>query len=580
MDACPSSYLPYYTVFPRKIAETRAFYGVFAHFIVQNAQTYRKTEKNTGQRPNDECNDMTKYLIKRILHGAVSIVIVVAIVMILIYTCMNRQQIFAQDNYWTKVKNNQRTVYEFRKWNEYGYVDLIMYSDWLVSLTRSGEIDEATRSSAVAIGKTPSVDSETAKQYVKKFTDFYQSQGYTVRRLNAVMMTTTKLADGGTQYLFAYRDKPLITRLWKYFTGLIRIDNIHNVKEDIGKRELIFTMHDPVYGGKKFSPAIMGNGTDHKYLLYFDDSFPYIHQNLVTINLGKSYAVNAGIDVAETMSVSQGRQTKKLATYPSGLTEETADNLHTAKYSAGSKDKLELTSNLFTDDYTNVSLFRSGKSMVGYSFIIGIIAAAIAYLFGVPIGVIMARHKDKLVDKIGTVYIIFIIAVPSLAYIFLFKAIGGKIGLPTTFNMEVNEAAYYILPIVSLALPSIANLMKWLRRYMIDQMNSDYVKFARSGGLSEGEIFRKHILKNAAIPLIHGIPGSVLGALTGAIITERVYVVPGAGNLLTMAINARDNGVIVGVTLFYASLSVISIILGDILMSMVDPRISFSSKAR
>ncbi len=523
---------------------------------------------------------MTKYLIKRILHGAVSIVIVVAIVMILIYTCMNRQQIFAQDNYWTKVKNNQRTVYEFRKWNEYGYLDLVMYSDWLVSLTRSGEIDETTRSSAVAIGKTPNGDSETAKQYVKKFTDFYQSQGYTVRRLNAVMMTTTKVADGGTQYLFAYRDKPLITRLWKYFTGLIKIDNIHNVKEDIGKRELIFTMHDPVYGGEKFSPAIMGNGTDHRYLLYFDDSFPYVHQNLVTINLGKSYAVNAGIDVAESMSVSQGRQTKKLATYPSGLTEETADNLHTAKYSAGSKDKLELTSNLFTDDYTNVSLFRSGKSMVGYSFIIGIIAAAIAYLFGVPIGVIMARHKDKLVDKIGTVYIIFIIAVPSLAYIFLFKAIGGKLGLPTTFNMEVNEAAYYILPIVSLALPSIANLMKWLRRYMIDQMNSDYVKFARSGGLSEGEIFRKHILKNAAIPLIHGIPGSVLGALVGAIITERVYVVPGAGNLLTMAINARDNGVIVGVTLFYASLSVISIILGDILMSMVDPRISFSSKAR
>jgi oligopeptide transport system permease protein len=136
----------------------------------------------------------------------------------------------------------------------------------------------------------------------------------------------------------------------------------------------------------------------------------------------------------------------------------------------------------------------------------------------------------------------------------------------------------YILPIISLALPSIANLMKWLRRYMIDQMNSDYVKFARSGGLSEGEIFRKHVLKNAAIPIIHGIPGSILGSLVGAIITERVYVVPGAGNLLTNAINAYDNGVIVGVTLFYALLSVVAIICGDILMSMVDPRISFTTK--
>ena len=122
--------------------------------------------------------------------------------------------------------------------------------------------------------------------------------------------------------------------------------------------------------------------------------------------------------------------------------------------------------------------------------------------------------------------------------------------------------------------------MKWLRRYMIDQMNSDYVKFARSGGLSESEIFSKHILKNAIIPIVHGIPGSILGALTGAIITERVYVVPGAGNLLTQAINKYDNSVIVGVTLYYAILSVTSLILGDILMSMVDPRISFSSKAR
>ena len=68
--------------------------------------------------------------------------------------------------------------------------------------------------------------------------------------------------------------------------------------------------------------------------------------------------------------------------------------------------------------------------------------------------------------------------------------------------------------------------------------------------------------------------------MTGAIITERVYLVPGIGNVLTTAINAYDNGVIVGVTLFYAVISVTSVILGDILMSMMDPRISFTAKAR
>ena len=88
------------------------------------------------------------------------------------------------------------------------------------------------------------------------------------------------------------------------------------------------------------------------------------------------------------------------------------------------------------------------------------------------------------------------------------------------------------------------------------------------------------MLKNAIIPIVHGIPGSILGALTGAIITERVYMVPGIGNVLTEAINKYDNGVIVGVALFYALLSVTSFILGDVLMSVMDPRISFTAKQR
>ncbi|MCD8323611.1 MAG: ABC transporter permease, partial [Clostridiales bacterium] len=148
------------------------------------------------------------------------------------------------------------------------------------------------------------------------------------------------------------------------------------------------------------------------------------------------------------------------------------------------------------------------------------------------------------------------------------------------FDLDSSGNLMYSRPIVSLALPSIANLMKWLRRYMIDQMTSDYVKFARSGGLTEREIFTKHVLKNASIPLIHDLPASVLGALVGAIITERVYSVPGAGNMLTDAINKYDNSVIVGVTMFYAVLTVASVIIGDVLMSVVDPRISFSSKSR
>ncbi len=524
---------------------------------------------------------MGKYFLKRLIHAVFSVIVVVGIVMILVYSLLSRERVFAKDTVYNKQAANAKVAYSYSKWEEYGYLDYVTYADYLKGLFRSGEIDEETRAAAVSFGRTPEKDSPEVAEYVKKFTEEYEKNGYTVIRLDAKMAgKKNKLAAGGQQQLFATKDLPLSTRLWRYFTGIFQFDNIHYAEEEIENRGLTFTLHDPVYGGEKFSPAIIGNGTQHKYLLYCDNHFPFIHQNLLTINLGKSYSVNLGIDVFETMVVTQGSFVKSLVTYPTGFQEESADDLHSATYRAGSLEANVLAAARFTDDYTNVITTKGGMSKIGYSFCIGIIATGLAYLLGLPIGILMSRKKDKLVDKIGTIYIIFIIAVPSLAYIFLFRAIGQGLGLPTLFIVDELKWTMFILPVVSLALPSIANLMKWMRRYMIDQMNSDYVKFARSGGLTEGEIFTKHIMKNAAIPIVQGIPGSILFAMTGAIITERVYSVPGTGGLLTTAINAYDNGVIVGVTLFYAVLSVISLILGDILMATVDPRISFSNKAR
>lgn len=523
---------------------------------------------------------MGKYLLRRILHGAVSIILVVAIVMVMIYSLLNRDLVFSNDSAYTRQASNAIVTYSYSKWEQFGYLDYVPYADWLNELARNGEIDEETRADAVSFGRTPSADSELAAEYVAKFTEYYESQGYEVIRLNAVT-NGRKVVTGGQQALFATKDLPLLGRIWNYFTGMLSIDNIHKAEEVEGDRGLTFTLFDPLYGGNTFAPAIIGNGTEHKYLLYFDDQFPFIHQNFATIRLGTSYTVNNGVDVADTMSASQGSFVLKPMTFPTGLQESSADDLHTAIYRQGSRTALSLNEERFTDDYTSVSTIKSGFSKLGYSFVIGILATIMAYCLGLPLGVLMALKKDKLIDKLGTLYTIFIIAVPSLAYIFLFKGIGGAVfHLPTTFDMESTSKLIFVLPIVSLALPSIANLMKWMRRYMVDQMSSDYVKFARSGGLTEGEIFSKHIMKNAAIPIIHGIPGAILTAMTGAIITERVYVVPGAGNLLTEAINKYDNGVIVGVTLFYAVLSVASIILGDILMATVDPRISFTTKDR
>ncbi|MBO4871799.1 MAG: ABC transporter permease [Lachnospiraceae bacterium] len=522
---------------------------------------------------------MAKYILRRVLHGIFSIVVVVGIVMVLIYSLLSRDQIFATDPNFIKVAANRKITYKYEKWEEFGYLDYVNYTDWLTDLVTNGELAAEARSKLTNLGKDAESDKENVAEYVKKFTDYYESKGYTVTRLKTVM-AGKKVTNGGQPQLFAAKDIPVLMRLLTYFGNLFQVDTVNSAKNYEGERKITFTLYDPLYGGQKFSPAIMGQGTFHKYLLYFDNEFPYIHQNLLSVNLGVSYSVNQGVEVVTTMTKAQGSYVQRMTTYPTGLTEMSADDLHSATYMAGSRDSIQLRKDRFLDDYTTTITFKSGMSRIGYSFVIGLCSVLLTYLIGVPMAIWMAQKKDKAVDKIGSVYVVFITAMPSLAYIFLVKAIGNKIGIPTTFNIEEFSWTMCVLPIISLSLRPIGSMMRWLRRYMVDQQNADYVKFARSGGLSEREIFTRHILKNASIPIIYGIPGSILFSMTGALVTERVYTVPGIGGIFINAINAYDNGVIVGVALFYAVLSVVSGILGDIMMSIVDPRISFSSKAR
>ncbi len=525
---------------------------------------------------------MTKYLISRIIRGLLSVIAVVMIVMLLIYTFSDRDRIFLGDPLYSRKQNNEQEIYTYQKWEEYGYLDYVRYTDYLMSITTSGEITEDVRKEAATIGRKAADDSALTKEYVDKFTELYESKGYTVVRLDAKLFGT-RVAPGGTQQLFAYKDTPIIVRMLKFFGEVIHIDNIHYVEDDIEDRGISFTFFDPVYNtepgtgeitNKVFSPAIIGNGTQNKYLLYFDGKFPFIHQNLISVRLGKSYSVNQGVDVWTTMTEPMGYDVFTMMTFPTGVHERGSKNLHSAKWGGPNEA-------YYVDNYTNVADFKTHSPRIALSFMTGLLSSLVAYLVAIPLGIMMARKKDKLLDKLGTFYIIFIMACPSLAYILMLKELARATGaVPTAWSVDTTSFLVYVLPIISLAMPSIAGLMKWLRRYMIDQMNSDYVKFARSGGLSENEIFRKHIFKNAAIPIIHGIPGSVLGSLVGAIITERVYSIPGVGGFLTDAISKYDNGVIVGLTLFYALISIISIILGDMLMAIADPRISFNSKAR
>ena len=521
---------------------------------------------------------MKRYLLRRIAFSIFSLLVVVIVVMLLVYTLIPRNVIFQMDDLWNKKSLNDRTVYEYNQYTKYGYLTYVDYGSFLKRKYEPILGAEYSSSPEFKADKDAIQHPETYLENasVQEFTEYYTSQGYQMVYLAPVTSKSGKVKSGGTGYYLAVRELPVLSRLWNYISHFFTVETTRDVKDPNLTERYIRIESDP-YGGPF---AVVGSGTTHKYLLYFDGRWPFIHQNFIHMNLGVSFTRYRGQEITSVITSPTGDMVTKHTQFPLliGTDEytDTAIDFHTLTYNENGMTSADAKQ--YPDAYTVYSYHTGGLSMLENSFVIGIIATILAYLLGLPLGVLMARHKDGLIDKIGNAYIIFIMAVPSLAYIFLFAAIGTRLfGLPYKFaNSEVKLLAY-ILPVISLSLPSVGSLMKWMRRYMIDQMNSDYVKFARAEGLSEKEIFSKHIAKNAMIYIVHGIPGSILGCLTGAIITERVYSVPGVGNLLTVAINSHDNGIIVACTVFYTTLSIVSVILGDLLLAKYDPRISLTA---
>ena len=521
---------------------------------------------------------MKRYLGKRILFSIFSLIVVVATVMLLVFSVINRNVIFFFFVTWNKKSNNDRIYYEYTMYSKYGYLEFADYSSFLKNKYEPLYGSEYTKNADYKADKDAIQNEETYLENasVQEFIAETEAKGYKTTYVAPARAKSGKVKTGGNGYLLAVHEKSVFSRVWHYFTHLVTLETTGDVTDPALTERYIRVEKDPYSGFY----ALVGSGTTHKYLLYVDGRFPFIHQNFLHLNLGTSYTKYRGQEITDVIHRPVGDQVKMRSQYPAQIgTDEyvdTAIDFHSLTYNYNKKTAAE--EKQFPDQYTSFSYNYSGLSMIENSFVIGLTATLIAYLLGLPLGIAMARHKDGLLDKIGNGYIIFIMAVPALAYIFLFATIGTTVfNLPYKFaNAQVKILAY-VLPTVSLALRDIGGLMKWMRRYMIDQMNSDYVKFARAEGLSEKEIYRKHISPNAMIYLVHGIPASILGCLTGAIVTERVYAVPGVGNLLTTALSGHDNGIIVACTLFYTTLSLIAVILGDLLLAKKDPRISLTT---
>ena len=113
---------------------------------------------------------------------------------------------------------------------------------------------------------------------------------------------------------------------------------------------------------------------------------------------------------------------------------------------------------------------------------------------------------------------------------------------------------------------------------MVDESNKDYVRFARAKGVNESKIVYRHILRNAIVPLAQYIPQSILLTIAGSIYVENLYSVPGMGGLLIQVIKMQDNTMVQALVLIYASVSILGLLVGDLVMALLDPRIMFTKK--
>lgn len=207
------------------------------------------------------------------------------------------------------------------------------------------------------------------------------------------------------------------------------------------------------------------------------------------------------------------------------------------------------------------------------SFQLGIIAAFIALIIGIVLGATAALRRNKITDQIIMVVTTAFVSMPSFIMgSLLLVTFAVKLAI---FPANGSEAGGLILPIITLALYPMAYITRLTRSAMLDVLGQDYIRTARAKGVSGMRIIFGHALKNSLIPVITYFGPMLAYIVTGSLVVERIFAVPGIGRAFVNSIINRDYPLIMGTTIVLASLIVIMNLISDILYKVVDPRITF-----
>ena len=203
---------------------------------------------------------------------------------------------------------------------------------------------------------------------------------------------------------------------------------------------------------------------------------------------------------------------------------------------------------------------------------LGLMAASIALVLGVVLGSVAALRRNKVIDKIIMVMTTAFISMPSFIMgTLLLLVFALKLAL---FPANGETAEGMILPVITLSLSPMANITRLTRSSMLDVLGQDYIRTARAKGVSPTKIIFGHALKNSLIPVITYFGPMLAYIVTGSLVVEQIFAVPGIGRYFVSSITGRDYPLIMGTTIVLASLIVIMNLLSDIMYKIVDPRIT------
>lgn len=221
------------------------------------------------------------------------------------------------------------------------------------------------------------------------------------------------------------------------------------------------------------------------------------------------------------------------------------------------------------------------KQAFPYSFDLGIRALIFATVIGILLGIVAAVKRGTHWDTISMFFAIIGVSVPGfiigalLQYLFALKLTEwtGVSVFPTT---GWDSFASKLLPSFALSLSSLATVSRLMRTSMLDVLGQDYIKTAKSKGLSQKTIIWKHAVRNAIMPVITVLGPIAAALLTGAFVVENIFAIPGMGKFFVYSIQTQDYTLISGTTLFYGAFLVIANLVVDIAYGFIDPRVKLN----